>query len=113
MRKLVKTVNVATDETGKETFFLDYYILEKEVQVEGICIRRFGLEIYKRAHRPDGKPYAEYRKVFDLFGTEAEANEVLHLMARNTVTPISMKEILEDLLGVSDFSGELLLVEAM
>ncbi|MBR7164632.1 MAG: hypothetical protein IKD21_06670 [Clostridia bacterium] len=113
MRKLVKTVNVATDESGEETFFLDYYILEKEVQVEGISISRFGLEIYKRAQRKDGTPYAEYRKVFDVFQTEAEANEVLHLLARNTVTPVSMKEILEDLLGCSDFSGEALLVEAV
>lgn len=113
MRKLVKTVNVATDETGEETFFLDYYILEKEVQVEGLCISRFGLEIYKRARRTDGTPYAEYRKVFDVFQTEAEASEVLHLLARNTVTPISMKEILEDLLGNSDFAGEVSLVEAV
>lgn len=113
MRKLVKTVRVTTDETGEETFFLDYYILEKEVQVEGLCISRFGLEIYKRAHRKDGTPYAEYRKIFDLFGTESEANEVLHLMARNSVTPISMKEILEDLLGVSDFVGEVSLEEAI
>ena len=113
MRKLVKTVNVATEESGGETFFLDYYILEKEVQVEGICISRFGLEIYKRAHRKDGTPYAEYRKIFDVFQTEAEANEVLNLLARNTVTPISMKEILEDLLGCTDFAGEASLVEAV
>ncbi|MBQ2695988.1 MAG: hypothetical protein IJF61_01650 [Clostridia bacterium] len=113
MRKLVKTVQVATDDFGEETFFLDYYILEKEVTVEGQCVSRFGLEIYKRAKKQDGSAYAEYRKVFDVFQTEAEAQEVLHLLARNTVTPISMKEILEDLLGCSDFAGEVSLVEAV
>ncbi len=113
MRKLVKTVNVAAEETDEKAFFLDYYILEKEVQVEGICISRFGLEIYKRAQRKDGTPYAEYRKVFDLFQTEAEAEEMLLLMARNTVTPISMKDILEDLLGCTEFVGEVSMVEAV
>lgn len=113
MRKLVKTVEVVTEESGTDAFFLDYYILEKEVQVEGLCVNRFGLEIYKRAKRSDGTPYAEYRKVFDVFQTEAEAREVLQLLSRNTVTPISMKDILEDLLGYAEFSGEVSLVEAV
>ncbi len=112
MRKLIKTIDVATEE-AKQTFHLDYYLLEKEVHVEGITVSRFGLEIYKRARRKDGTPYAEYRKIFDIFETEAEATEVLNLMARNTVTPISMKDILEDLLGNQDFTGEFLLVEAI
>ncbi len=109
MRKLIKTTDVAT-ETG-DVFSLDYYILKKEVHIEGQHACRFGLEIYKRARRKDGTPYAEYRKIFDVFQTEEEATAVLTLMARNTVTPISMKEILEDMLGCSNFAGELLLVE--
>ena len=110
MRKLIATTNVATDE-GEETFSLDYYILEKEVSIEGITVSRFGLEIYKRAKRKNGTGYAEYRKIFDLFATEQEAEEVLRLMARNTVTPISMKDILEDLLGSHEFIDEVVLAE--
>lgn len=113
MRKLVKTVLVAREEFGEESFYLDYYILEKEVTVEEKRVSRFGLEIYKRAKKQDGSAYAEYRKVFDVFQTEEEAQEVLYLLARNTVTPISMKDILEDLLGCSDFAGEVSLVEAV
>ncbi len=110
MRKLITTQNVATDE-AEESFSLDYYILEKEISLEGIRVHRFGLEIYKRATRKDGSMYAEYRKIFDLFATEDEALEILYLMARNTVTPISMKEILEDLLGCHEFVDEALLAE--
>ncbi len=112
MRNLVKTVYVATEEPGTE-FFLDYYILEKEVQVEGKSALRFGLEIYKRAKRADGSAYGEYRKIFDVFQTEAEADAVARLLASNTVTPISMKEILEDLLGQSEFAEDLTVVEAV
>lgn len=112
MRNLVKTVHVATDEPGTD-FFLDYYILEKEVQIEGQSALRYGLEIYKRAKRDDGSAYGEYRKIFDVFQTEAEADAVARLLANNTVTPISMKEILEDLLGQSDFASEMTVVEAV
>ena len=84
MRKLIKTVKVAGEESGSEPFFLDYYILEKTVTVESESVSRFGLEIYKRARRKDGTPYAEYRKIFDVFQTEAEADEMLMLLARNS-----------------------------
>ncbi len=114
MRKLVTTVEVvAEEEQDTKKFFLDYYILRKEVKVEGVTASRYGLEIYKRARRKDGTPYVEYRKIFDVYETELEAEEVLLLMSRNTVTPIAMKDILEDILGVKDFAGEALLVEAM
>ncbi len=113
MRYLIKTVNVDSVEGEYEGFSLDYYLLEKEVCIESKCINRFGVEIYKRARRADGTAYAEYRKIFDLFQTAEEAMEVLELMARNTVTPISMKDILEDLLGIADFTGEMAISEAV
>lgn len=113
MRYLFKTVNVDGVEGEYEGFSLDYYLLEKEVCIESKCINRFGVEIYKRAKRPDGTAYAEYRKIFDVFHTAEEAMEVLEVMARNTVTPISMKDILEDLLGIADFTGEMAISEAV
>ncbi len=113
MRQLFKTVTVTTGEDETKNFFLDYYVLEKKIKIENQYVNRFGIEVYKRARRDDGTPYVEYRKIFDVFGTEAEALEVLDLMARNTVTPISMLEILEDLLGVREFAGEALFVEAV
>ncbi len=113
MRKLFKTVTVHGEDGDRDTFFLDYYVLEKEVRVEACCVKRFGVEIYKRARRADGTPYAEYRKIFDVFQTESEALEMLALMARNCVTPISMKDILEDLLGVAEFADEALFSEAV
>ena len=113
MRQLFKTITVTAGEEATKNFFLDYYILEKKMKIENQEVTRFGIEIYKRARRSDGTPYVEYRKIFDVFGTAAEAMEMLDLMARNTVTPISMLEVLEDLLGVREFAGEALFVEAV
>ncbi|MBE7034970.1 MAG: hypothetical protein E7402_02455 [Ruminococcaceae bacterium] len=105
MRQLWTTVNVQQTDNG-ERFALDYYVLAKEVGIEGQRALRYGVEIYKRGTRPDGTPYAAYRKIFDVFSTEQEAREVLSLMARNTVTPITMQDILEDMLGIREFAWE-------
>ena len=113
MRHLFKTVNVEGIPGECEPFSLDYYLLEKEVCIESKCMNRFGVEIYKRARRIDGTAYAEYRKIFDVFQTAEEAIQVLELMARNTVTPISMKDILEDLLGIAEFTCEVMMSEAV
>ena len=113
MRHLYRTVNVTDKEGTEKSFALDYYVLAKEVEVEQQKAIRYGIEIYKRGRRPGGTAYAEYRKIFDVFATEGEAMEVLDLMANNTVTPISMKDVLEDLLGIEEFAGEALFVEAV
>lgn len=111
-RTMFTTVQVCNEEEH-QGFFLDYYLLEKAVAVEGVCVNRFGIEICKRAQRENGVPYVEYRKIFDVFQTKTEACEMLEILARNTVTPISLKEILEDFLGISEFVGEELFVEAV
>lgn len=113
MRYLYRTVKVTGVGETEKSFVLDYYVLAKEVEVEEQKAVRYGIEIYKKGHRPCGTAYIEYRKIFDVFATEGEAMAVLDVMANNTVTPISMKEILEDLLGVEEFAGEALFVEAV
>lgn len=111
MRRPLETVQVVAENGDSNGFALDYYILEKEVKIEDRNVKRFGIEIYKRGRRANGTPYIEYRKIFDVFATAEEAAEMLRLMARNTVTPISMQDVLEDMLGVTTFVGEALFIE--
>ena len=114
MRKLYKTVNVASECDGEEMkFWLDYYVLEKEVEIEGFSVNTYGIEICKRAKRENGSSYFEYRKIFDIFCTEEETTSVIDKLARNSVTPICMQEVLEDLIGTGDFVSEEVLVEAV
>ncbi len=113
MRKLVKTITVDEVSGEHKGFKLDYFVLQKDVTIEGATYTRYGLEICKRAVRNNGSPYLEYRKIFDLFHSEEEAEHVLLQMAAGTVTPISMKDILEDLLGITEFIHEELYVEAV
>ena len=114
MRKLYKTVNVSSECDGEKIkFWLDYYILEKEVQIEGYSVNTYGIEICKRSKRENNSSYFEYRKIFDIFCSEAETVSVIDKLARNSVTPICMQEVLEDLIGTGDFVCEEYLVDAV
>lgn len=114
MRKLYKTVNVNSEcEGDKHEFVLDYYILLKEVQIEGYCVNTYGIEICKKSKRENNSSYFEYRKIFDLFCSESETMHVIDKLARNSVTPICMQEVLEDLIGTGDFVSEEYLVAAV
>ena len=113
-RRLYKTVNVESEcEGSKRVFTLDYYILEKEVQIEGFSVNTYGIEICKKSKRENNSSYFEYRKIFDIFCTEEETIDVIDKLARNSVTPICMQEVLEDLIGTGDFVSEEYLVAAV
>ena len=104
-RKLFKTVHVNSDsEVGNSEFDLKYYVLEKEIRLEKLCIFTYGIEISKCSR--DKQNSREYRKVYDVFGTQKEAEEILEKLARNTVTPVSLLEVLENLIGTGDFVNE-------
>ncbi len=106
-RKLYQKVHVdSTGENGNSQFDLEYYILEKEIMIDGMCINTYGVEISKLFKAEDGVVYKEYRKIFDIFCTEREAEKVLEKLARNTVTPISLLDVLENLIGTGDLINE-------
>ncbi|MBQ4516622.1 MAG: hypothetical protein II978_07520 [Clostridia bacterium] len=106
-RKLYKTVSVnSEDNLASYDFDLEYYILEKEIQLDGICVNTYGVEICKCRKDADEVVHKEYRKVFDVFCTKKEAEEILEKLARNTVTPISLLDVLENLIGTGDLINE-------
>ncbi len=106
-RKHIRTITVHTEETeGAKQFVLEYYVLSREISVESICTNTYGIEILKRGKTAHGTLHVEYRKVFDVFCTEAEAYDACLLLARNTVTPIAVRDILEQLIGTDEIVCE-------
>ena len=80
--------------------------LEKEIKLDGFCVCTYGVEISKCMRGEDNVLHKEYRKVFDVFCTRKEAEEILEKLARNTVTPISLLDVLENLIGIGDLVNE-------
>lgn len=106
-RKLIQTITVSVDE-GEETkrFVLEYYVLARETYVEGTSANTYGIEVLKRSQTPFHTLRVEYRKIFDIFCSEAEAADAALVLARNTVTPISVRDIIEQFIGTSEFECE-------
>lgn len=106
-RKLVRKVNVKAIEENKViSFELEYYTLAKETSVDSASALTYGIEVLKKSLSSEKTFKIEYRKIFDIFCTEAEAQDAALVLARNTVTPISVSDIIEQFIGTNEFSYE-------
>ena len=105
-RKTIRTVIVNVTEDEQRSFVLEYSILEKEVYIEGTSANTYGIEVLKREKTILGTLRVEYRKIFDVFCTEQEATNAIHLLADNTVTPVSCHDIVEQLIGTDEIVCE-------
>ena len=106
IRRAVRKVTVNTEEETKRSFILEYYTLEKEIDLEGISHNTYGVEVLKRETTERGTLRIEYRKVFDVFCTEDEARMVANILADNTVTPISVHDVIEQFIGTDEIEYE-------
>lgn len=106
IRRQVRKVVVNTEEEKKRSFILEYYTLEKEIYLEGASHNTYGVEVLKRENTEQGTLRIEYRKVFDVFCTEEQARAVANVLADNTVTPISVHDVIEQFIGTDEIEYE-------
>ena len=106
IRRAVRKVVVNTEEEKKRKFVLEYYTLEKEIYVEGESYNTYGIEVLKRETTDFGTLRIEYRKVFDIFCTEEEAKTAANILADNTVTPVSVRDVIEQFIGTDEIEYE-------
>ena len=107
IRRLVQKTTVTVDEgETTQSFVLEYYTLEREAMIDDVSVNTFGIEVLKRSHPSAKSLRVEYRKIFDIFCTEAEAREAAFVLAANTVTPVSVCDIVEQFIGTDEIACE-------
>jgi len=106
IRKSVRKITVNVEENERRKFVLEYFVLEKETYVEGSPYNTYGIEVLKQERTETGTMRIEYRKIFDVFCTEQEAYSACHLLADNTVTPVSVHDVIEQLIGTDEIECE-------
>ena len=107
IKKLIRKVTVTVNECEvAQSFTLEYFVLERETFVDGIGSITYGIEVLKRSNPNSKTLKVEYRKIFDIFCTEAEAAEAAFVLAENTVTPVSVCDIIEQFIGTDEFECE-------
>lgn len=105
-RKAVRKMTVNIDEGERRNFVLEYFVLEKETYIDSRSHNTYGIEVLKRERTEQGTVRIEYRKIFDIFCTEQEAISACQLLADNTVTPVSVYDIIEQLIGTDEIEYE-------
>ena len=105
IRRPVRKITVNVEESQRK-FVLEYCTLEKEISLEGASHNTYGVEVLKQERTESGTMRIEYRKIFDVFCTEQEAISACILLCDNTVTPVSLKDVIEQLIGTDEIESE-------
>lgn len=92
-----KTVEVDDERYCK--MVLSYYLIEEEIAVEYCELKSYGVEVRKTAHFADEHTEKECKRISNLFFNRSEAEQFLEKIARNKVTPIGLKDVVEDYAG--------------
>ncbi len=84
-------------EDKRNKIILEYYLLESDIEdIEELKgMRTFGVEIVKNAGGAE-----ETTAVKNVSASRSEMNEIIGLLSRNSVTPVTLTEVLDDIIGV-------------
>lgn len=105
-KTLYKSIQLLGEGDSPAVHHLDYYVLEKEVEVDGFSINTYGIEISKRTCDGTEPVEVEYRRVYDIFCTYRETEEALEKLVRNAVTPVALLDVLHDMVGIGTLVNE-------
>ena len=81
----------------EQAVLVEYYITEEEECDEGYdSSKPYGMEVVKK-QKIDGVVYREIKTVRYISDSKRQVESLLSILHRNTVTPITVGDVLEDL----------------
>lgn len=85
------------DEIQGNKFELEYYLLTSETDDFGNeeTLNTYGIEIVKKVQGI----FSESKRFENVHADKEKMKKLIGLLAENTVTPVSLQDILEDILG--------------
>ncbi len=96
-KKLFGTIDLKPQLKCEQSVLVEYYITESEKNDEEYDPKKpFGLEVVKK-QRVDGIIYREIKSVKNISCDLEQIEGLLSILHRNSVTPITVGDILEDL----------------
>ena len=101
MTRFLYEAKQLSEKDGAQTpLSLEYYILESQTRNENINISIFGMEIVK-TQCVNGIEYTEAKAIREICATEKLIFEVARILSENTVTPICLEEVLNDIIAMA------------
>ena len=81
----------------EQSVLIEYYLTEKEGEDEDFNSKKpYGIEVVKK-QKIDGVTYREIKRVNDMSDDAENLKKLLSILYRNSVTPITVGDVLEDL----------------
>ncbi len=95
----VSVISEGQDLNNGKSMQLEYYLLESDAgYMDGTGYeKKYGIEIIKK----ENSGVTEDEFVTDVCNDRLKAKALLERIARNTVTPMELKFILDDMVGIS------------
>jgi hypothetical protein len=94
---LYKTADLAPAMKCEQSVFVEYYTLKNEYTDEGFDEKKpYGIEVVKK-QIIDGRSYREIKRVEGIGCDTEQIERLLDILHLNTVTPITVGDVLEDL----------------
>lgn len=96
-KKMFGVVDLKPKLKCEQAVLVEYYMTEEEETDENYDEKNpYGIEVVKK-QKIDGVTYREIKTVNSISSDFQKVNDLLALLYRNTVTPITVGDVLEDL----------------
>ncbi len=82
---------------------LEYYLTKKAVEEDEKQgkLNIYGVEVIKKEYLKESIINTENQTVYNLLSDKTKTIQLLNQLSQNMVTPISLYEVLDDLIGIS------------
>ena len=96
-KNLFGVVDLKPELKREQSVLVEYYLTEKEEDEEDYNSKKpYGIEVVKK-QKIDGVTYREIKRVNNMSDDAESIKRLLAILHRNSVTPITVGDILEDL----------------
>ena len=89
------------DAADKNSYILEYYLIEQEIASEDTLRRGYGVEI-KKIIPSVGRTIEETGSVCDVFANRGRAEQFIRLLTDCKVTPVHLKDITIDFMNAEN-----------
>lgn len=105
--ELCGTVNQEVEEK-RYHMCLEYYLISEDISEDYCNLKRYGVMIKKIATYPDQSKREEVKKINDIFFRLEDAQRFMNFVMKGGVTPIALKDIVENHIAKQMTPDELL-----
>lgn len=81
---------------GKNFAELEYYLIPEKISEAYCDLVSYGVKVKKTSYFEGGGKTVETKQINNVFYRKNEAEEFIKLILRNSVTPVTLRDVVED-----------------